>query len=92
MERTTFNLLFYIRRTKLNKTGEAPVFMRLTIDGSRAEASVKHTIKPNNWSTAKGRAENTSKEGKSLNVCLSFFSCPQSLPASKSFPMSQLFA
>ena len=70
MERTTFNLLFYIRRTKLNKTGEAPVFMRLTIDGSRAEASVKHTIKPNNWSTAKGRAENTSKEGKSLNVCL----------------------
>ena len=68
MERTTFNLLFYIRRTKLNKTGEAPVFMRLTIDGSRAEASVKHTIKPNNWSTAKGRAENTSKEGKSLNV------------------------
>jgi len=55
MERTTFNLLFYIRRTKLNKAGEAPVFMRLTIDGTRAEASVKHSIRPQSWNTAKGR-------------------------------------
>ena len=27
-----------------------------------------------------------------LILCVPFFSCPQSLPASKSFPMSQLFA
>lgn len=26
MERTTFGLLFYIRRTKLNKSGEASIF------------------------------------------------------------------
>ncbi len=70
MERTTFNLLFYIRRTRLNKTGEAPVFMRLTIDGTRAEASVKQSIKPQNWNTAKGKAEGASKEGKALNLCL----------------------
>ena len=30
MERTSFSLLFYIRRTKLNKAGEAPIFMRIT--------------------------------------------------------------
>lgn len=40
MERTTFSLLFYIRRDKLNKRGEAPVFMRLTINGERADASI----------------------------------------------------
>ncbi|MDE5636555.1 MAG: site-specific integrase, partial [Alistipes sp.] len=57
MERTTFNLLFYIRRTRLNKDGDAPVFMRLTIDGTRADASVKYVIKPKLWNTAKGRAE-----------------------------------
>lgn len=28
MERTTFNVLFYIRRTRLNRYGEAPIFMR----------------------------------------------------------------
>lgn len=27
MERTTFCLLFYIRRTKLNRNGEAPIMM-----------------------------------------------------------------
>lgn len=70
MERTTFNLLFYIRRTRLNKDGDAPVFMRLTIDGTRADASVKYVIKPKLWNTAKGRAESTSKEGKALNLCL----------------------
>ena len=41
MERTTFGLLFYIRRDKTNKKGEAPVFMRLTINGERADASIK---------------------------------------------------
>ncbi|WP_249413329.1 Arm DNA-binding domain-containing protein [Alistipes montrealensis] len=36
MERTTFSLLFYIRRTKLNKAGEAPIFMCVTVNGLRA--------------------------------------------------------
>lgn len=44
--------------------------MRLTIDGTRAEASVKHSIRLQSWNTAKGRAESSGKEGKSLNLCL----------------------
>lgn len=31
MERTTFGLLFYIRRTKLNKSGEASIFLCITV-------------------------------------------------------------
>ena len=41
MERTTFCLLFYIRRTKLNRNGEAPIMMRITVNGVRVDASVK---------------------------------------------------
>ena len=33
MERTTFCLLFYIRRTKLNRNGEAPIMMRIAVNG-----------------------------------------------------------
>ena len=40
MERTTFCLLFYIRRTKLNRNGEAPIMMRITVNGVRVDASV----------------------------------------------------
>lgn len=41
MERTTFCLLFYIRRTKLNWNGEAPIMMRITVNGVRGDASMK---------------------------------------------------
>ena len=70
MERTTFSLLFYIRRDKLNKRGEAPVFMRLTINGERADASIKRFIEPHAWNSAKGKANEKSRGGKDLNLYL----------------------
>ena len=70
MERTTFSLLFYIRRDKTNKKGEAPVFMRLTINGERADASIKRFIEPHAWNSAKGKANEKSRGGKDLNLYL----------------------
>ena len=70
MERTTFGMTFYIRRTKLDKTGKAPVFMRITVNGQRADASIKYHIPLRLWCTAKGRAVENSKEGKELNRLL----------------------
>ena len=70
MERTTFSLLFYIRRDKLNKRGEAPVFMRLTINGERADASIKRFIEPHAWNSAKGKANEKCRGGKDLNFYL----------------------
>lgn len=70
MKRTTFSLLFYIRRNKLNKSGEAPVFMLITINGERADASVKRSIVPRLWNTTKGKAVENSKLGKDLNLYL----------------------
>ena len=70
MERTSFSLLFYIRRDKTNKKGEAPVFMRLTINGERADASIKRFIEPHAWNSAKGKANEKSRGGKDLNLYL----------------------
>lgn len=70
MERTTFSLLFYIRRDKLNKRGEVPVFMRLTINGERADASIKRFIEPHAWNSAKGKANEKCRGGKDLNLYL----------------------
>jgi len=44
MNRTTFSILFFIKKSKLNKKGEAPIFMRITVNGERAETSVKRSI------------------------------------------------
>lgn len=70
MERTTFCLLFYIRRTKLNRNGEAPMMMRITVNGVRVDASVKKTILPEFWSAEKGKALEKKREYKELNLYL----------------------
>ena len=70
MERTTFSLLFYIRRTKLNKEGEAPIFMRITVNGQRADASTRRFLAPRLWNTAKGKAIEKGCGCKDLNLYL----------------------
>ncbi|MEZ3443380.1 MULTISPECIES: Arm DNA-binding domain-containing protein [Rikenellaceae] len=35
-----------MRRTKVNKTGKAPIFMRVTVNGQRADASTRQFIAP----------------------------------------------
>lgn len=62
--------MFYIRRDKTNKKGEAPVFMRLTINGERADASIKRFIEPHAWNSAKGKANEKCRGGKDLNLYL----------------------
>lgn len=29
----TFNLLFYVKKVKINSVGECPIYLRITIDG-----------------------------------------------------------
>ena len=70
MERTSFSLLFYIRRTKLNKAGEAPIFMRITVNGQRADASARRFIEPRLWNTAKGKAVENGRGCRELNFYL----------------------
>ena len=70
MERAIFSLLFYIRRTKLNRHGEAPILMRIAVNGVRADASIKKTILPQLWDADKGRAVDKKREEKELNLYL----------------------
>lgn len=70
MEKTTFGLLFYIRRNKLNKSGEVPIFLRITVNGQRADASVKRTIPLRLWNSAKGKAMEKGIGCKDLNAYL----------------------
>lgn len=44
--------------------------MRLTINGERADASIKRFIEPHAWNSAKGKANEKSRGGKDLNLYL----------------------
>ncbi|MDD4149869.1 MAG: site-specific integrase [Bacteroidales bacterium] len=67
-KRTTLSLLFFIKRTKLLKNGEAPVYMRITVKGSRADLAVNRSVNPDIWSTEKGACIGTTKEARMLNT------------------------
>ena len=54
MNRTTFSILFFIKKSKLNKKQEAPIYLRITVNGERAETSIKRRIDPAKWNPSKG--------------------------------------
>lgn len=70
MKRATFALAFYVKRKKLLKNGEAPIFARVTVNGERAEFSVKRSINPSEWDTGRGRSSKKTKQASSLNEYL----------------------
>ena len=69
----TFNLLFYVKKAKINSAGEAPIYLRITIDGKISEISTKRTIKPLKWNSAMQKISGSSEESRSLNFYLKTF-------------------
>lgn len=64
MKRNSFNVLFFIKKAKLLKNGEASVCMRITVNGARVENNIRKSIEPALWNQAKECAK-----GKSRKVC-----------------------
>ena len=70
MKRATFNILFFIKKSKLLKNGTAPIYMRVTVNGKRSEVSLKRSILPKLWDTVRNKAKGNSTESKDLNEYL----------------------
>ena len=67
MNRKTFSLLFFVKRTKRLSHGEVPVYLRITVDGKRAEFSIKRSIQESNWDPKRTKAKGKSKTSIELN-------------------------
>ena len=61
-------LLFFLKKTKLLKNGEASVCMRITVDGTRVENNIRKSIDPSLWSQAKESARGKSRKSCDLNA------------------------
>ena len=44
MQRNYFTVLFFLKKSKLLKNGEAPICMRITVNGKRAEVQIKRSV------------------------------------------------
>jgi len=48
-KKSTFKLLFYLKKNEPKKNGNAPIMARITIDGIPKTLGTKLEINPNNW-------------------------------------------
>jgi len=68
--KTTFSLLFYLKRPKNYENGPMPVYLRITVNGKRAETTSGRECLPANWNGKSGRFRGTKEEIKSFNAYL----------------------
>ena len=66
----TYNLAFVLRKSRKNYEGKSPVYMRITVNGQRAEVSIKRNIHTDNWENKACKAKGYKSEVKQLNQYL----------------------
>ena len=68
--RSTFKILFYLKRDKVKKNGNVPLYCRITIDGKEARFGIKKDVQPKLWDVNNGRAIGRTSEATEINELL----------------------
>lgn len=69
MKQGTMNILFFVLKTKLLKNGEAPVLMRITINGDYDDVRIQRSVPLNLWNAAKGCSKGRDRASPILPNC-----------------------
>lgn len=62
----TFSVLFWLKLASA-KNGKAPLYARITVNGKRAELSLKRKLTISNWDATKNKLKGLSNETKLIN-------------------------
>ena len=65
--RSTFRVLFFLKRDKQKSNGEIPIFCRVTIDKEEARFGIKKDVNPKIWDVKAGRAVGRTSEVVEIN-------------------------
>ncbi|MNK80969.1 Tyrosine recombinase XerD [compost metagenome] len=68
--KTNFSLLFFMKRQKNYSGGEVPIYLRITVNGKRAEIATGRSCEPDRWHSKSGRAIGTKEKYRLFNTCL----------------------
>lgn len=66
--KSTYRVIFYLKKEKLKKDGTYPVMGRITVDGTQCQFSCKVNCKPDIWETKGGRATGKSVMARNVNM------------------------
>ncbi len=68
--KTNFSLLFYLKKPKNYNEGPVPVYLRITVNGKRAETTTSRTCEPTQWNSKAGRLKGTKEFVRAFNAYL----------------------
>lgn len=61
------SILFSLKRSKEDKAGEVPIYLRITVNGKRAEVSTNRKVEVSKWDSDTQRAKGRSESARILN-------------------------
>jgi len=65
--RSTFKVLFYLKRDKQKANGNVPLFCRITVDGNEVRFGMKKDVNPKFWEVSAGKATGRTNEAVEIN-------------------------
>ncbi|WP_418992417.1 site-specific integrase [Alistipes sp.] len=65
--KNTFKVLFYIKKNALLRNGNAPVMVRITINGERTHLSTQLSVAPECWEAGMGRVAGRGNAAERIN-------------------------
>jgi len=68
--KSTFNVLYYLKRNAIRKDGRMPIVTRVTVDGIIAQFNTKLEVQQTNWSVKMGKVIGHSSDSKQYNAQL----------------------
>ncbi len=68
--RSTFRILFYLKRNEPKKNGNVVIMVRITVNGEKTQFSSKLEIHPDQWDTQSNRAKGKTVQAANLNRLL----------------------
>ncbi|MDR1115451.1 MAG: hypothetical protein LBL33_04780 [Tannerella sp.] len=68
MKRSTFKVLFYLKRDKQKANGSMPLFCRITVDGKETRFGMKRDIHSKFWDVKAGKALGQTGEATEINA------------------------
>lgn len=63
----TFNIYFWLKTVARKQNGNLPIYVRIAVDGKRADISVKRDVNARDWNKKAGRMNPRLKHAKLLN-------------------------
>jgi len=72
--KNSISLLFYIKRSKVDRNKKTIIYLRITVNGRRSEFSIKRKVSLDKWNSSSNKVRGFSKEAQEVNQYIDLIS------------------